>query len=181
MSKYQVDCGTWWGRLRVKWFGTFCECEPVPVPDPVPLPVPFPPTPPTPIPPAVVYVNGDERDKTTDSASWLHGLGGFADVRLSCNDVQNLAPRGVPCHGPWYDLNPRAVNYRAECMVEPDGSVRARLLQDQVSPITGQKYHMVGVMVATTQPSTPLRQGNDIMIPRAECRQTLRIMFVTIK
>ena len=135
------------------------------------------PAPPIPVPvPAVTYIPGDVRDKGADMA--MLGFGGFADVRYSANDIQNLRRQSpsIPAKGAWYPLDPGVVS-GLSLQIQPDGSIVCQA-SDFTSARTGLRYRFCGYLIQVS--TGALVTTNPYTIPAADCAKTLRIMYATI-
>jgi len=133
---------------------------------------------PTPEPAAVVtYIPGDVRDKGAEMA--LRGFGGFADVRYSANDIQNLRRQSpaIPAKGAWYPLDPTVVS-GLSLQIQPDRSILCQAA-DFTSPRTGLRYRFCGYLIQVS--TGVLVTTNPLTIPPADCRKTLRIMYATVE
>ena len=128
------------------------------------------------VPVVVSYIPGDVRDKGADMA--MLGFGGFADVRYSANDVQNLH-RQVPsiqCQGSWYPLDPGVVT-GLSLQIQRDGSIVCQAT-DFTSARTGLRYRFCGYLIQVS--TGTLVTANPYTIPAADCAKTLRIMYATV-
>jgi len=146
---------------------------------PAPASTNAPAVPPEPTPQAAAvftYVPGDVRDKGTETA--LLGFGGFADVRYSANDIQNLRRQSpsIPAKGSWYPLDPAVVS-GLSLQIQPDRSILCQAA-DFTSPRTGLRYRFCGYLIQVS--TGALITTNPLTIPAADCRKTLRIMYATI-
>lgn len=164
-----------WIRVRPPEvvIGAPTNAPPVVVP-PVEPPVVV--VPPVVVPEVFEYIPGDRADKGAEI--WIAnyentGMG----VRLSANDVQNLNPAGIPAKGSWYPLDSK-VAQGVGLKLNPDGSVTASA-RDFVSARTGLKYHFCGFKVQFSE--SQLVKTGIITIPRAQCNETLRFMYATVR
>jgi len=133
--------------------------------------------PPTPPAPSKDYtpVAGDRLDKGPEV--WNPNFNGM-DIRLSANDGKNLVRCGYPCVDGWYPLD-HSVSSGIVLSTAPDGGIIASA-GDFTSPRTGKRYHFCGFYVHTTDGNV-LTPVYTINIPKNQCSQTLRFMFVTMK
>ena len=132
-----------------------------------------------PIPPpaaAVTYIPGDLRDKGAEMA--MLGFGGFADVRYSANDIQNLRRQSpsIPAKGSWYPLDPGVVS-GLSLQIQPDGSIVCQA-SDFTSARTGLRYRFCGYLIQVS--TGAIVTTNPYTIPAADCAKTLRIMYATV-
>jgi len=132
-----------------------------------------------PIPPpaaAVTYIPGDVRDKGAEMA--MLGFGGFADVRYSANDIQNLRRQSpsIPAKGSWYPLDPGVVS-GLSLQIQPDRSILCQA-SDFTSARTGLRYRFCGYLIQVSTGN--LVTANPYTIPAADCAKTLRIMYATV-
>jgi len=125
---------------------------------------------------AVTYIPRDVRDKGADMA--MLGFGGFADVRYSANDTQNLRRQSpsIPANGSWYTLDP-GVFTGLSLRLQPDGSILCQA-SDFTSPRTGLRYRFCGYLIQVS--TGVLITANPYTIPAANCGKTLRIMHATV-
>jgi len=119
------------------------------------------------------YVEGDKGDKGAEV--WNPNYNGM-DVRLSADDVDNLRRCGIPAQGDWYALDGDVVRNLTLSVVNGGITVTGA---DFVSDRTGAKYHFCGVLIGTS--SSQLVPGPTITIPHEQCKNTLRIMYATVK
>jgi len=130
------------------------------------------------LPPAttVTYIPGDLRDKGADMA--MLGFGGFADVRYSANDIQNLRRQSpsIPAKGSWYPLDPVVVS-GLSLQIQPDGSILCQA-SDFTSARTGLRYRFCGYLIQVS--TGALVTTNPYTIPSANCAKTLRVMYATV-
>ena len=106
------------------------------------------------------------------------GFGGFADVRYSANDVQNLRRQcpSIPAKGSWYPLDPGVVT-GLSLQIQPDGSILCQA-SDFTSARTGLRYRFCGYLIQVS--TGKLVTANPYTIPAADCAKTLRIMYATV-
>ena len=129
------------------------------------------------LPAAVItYIPGDVRDKGAEMA--MLGFGGFADVRYSANDIQNLRRQSpsIPAKGSWYPLDPGVVA-GLSLQIQPDGSIVCQA-SDFTSARTGLRYRFCGYLIQVS--TGALVTANPYTIPAADCAKTLRIMYATV-
>lgn len=132
--------------------------------------------PPPPPPIVYEYIPGDRVDKGNEI--WIANYEGIGmGVRLSANDVKNLNRCGIPAKGSWYPLD-HGVTQNVLLKLNPDGSVTASAT-DFVSSRSGLKYHFCGFLVQYSE--SQLVQTNVLTIPKAQCNETLRFMYATVK
>ena len=134
------------------------------------------PAPPPPPAATVTYIPGDVRDKGAEMA--MLGFGGFADVRYSANDVQNLRRQSpsIPAKGSWYPLDPGVVT-GLSLQIQPDGSIVCQA-SDFTSARTGLRYRFCGYLIQVSTGN--LVTTNPYTIPAADCAKTLRLMYATV-
>jgi len=134
-------------------------------PDPVPQPAAV-----------VTYIPGDVRDKGAETA--LRGFGGFADVRYSANDIQNLRRQSpsIPAKGAWYPIDPAVVS-GLSLRIQSDRSILCQAA-DFTSPRTGLRYRFCGYLIQVS--TGALVTTNPLTIAARDCAKTLRIMYATV-